>query len=89
MVIGPNDYTASVALDGFEMDVKVEERNDKMDLSCCGFGGKETFEIPCVRIRLDEALLIRFADTAIPEGKDNTSDRILILVQMTVEGMNL
>lgn len=89
MVIGPNDYTASIALDGFEMDVKVEERNDKMDLSCWRFRGKETFEIPSVRIRLDEVLLIRFADTTPPEGKDSTSGRILILVQMTVEGMDL
>lgn len=89
MVIGPNDYTASVVLDGFEMYVKVEERNDKMDLSFSGFGGKETFEIPTVIIRLDEDFLIRFADTAIPKGKDSTSGRIFILVQMTVEGMDL
>jgi len=87
-VIGPSGYTASVGLDGFGVDVKVEERNQQMDLSCSVSEGQQTFEVPSVRIRLGEALLIEIVETATATKQDDSSaenetkeSRVLFLIK--------
>ncbi len=73
MVIGPSGYTASVAVGGFAINVTVEERSEKMDLTCSGSEGQATFEIPTVRICLGEALLIEIAGTPTTTAEEDSS----------------
>jgi hypothetical protein len=73
MVIGPSGYTASVAVDGFAINVIVEERNEKMDLTCSGSEGQAVFEIPTVRICPGEALLIEIVGTPTTTGQEDSS----------------
>lgn len=46
-------------------------------------------DIPSVKIGPDNAVLIKYADTALTGGEDCINGRIFILVQMKVEGMDL
>ena len=73
MVVGPSGYTASVAVGGFAINVKVEERSEKMDLNCSGSKGQAAFEIPAVRICPGEALLIEIVGTRTTTGQEDSS----------------
>jgi len=58
------------------------EDNDHIDLSFAFLDGQVGFEIPSIRIKTSEAVLVRVANTVMPTEEDGTAGIMFVLVRM-------